>query len=70
MTKAIVVRSLGGPEVLKLEDVALDRFEVEDRPVAVGLTARDVERGAVATSLEEVARGERGEQRVERTGGG
>jgi NADPH2:quinone reductase len=45
MTKAIVIRSLGGPEVLKLEDVALAApgpGEVQIRQAAVGLNFIDV----------------------------
>ena len=45
MTKAIVIRSLGGPEVLKLEDVALDApgpGEVQIRQAAIGLNFIDV----------------------------
>ena len=45
MTKAIVVRSLGGPDVLKLEDVALDApgpGEVQIKQAAVGLNFIDV----------------------------
>ena len=45
MTKAIVVRSLGGPEVLKLEDVPLGApgpGEVHIRQAAVGLNFNDV----------------------------
>jgi len=45
MTKAIVIRSLGGPEVLKLEDVALEApgpGEVQIRQAAVGLNFIDV----------------------------
>lgn len=45
MTKAIVIRSLGGPEVLKLEDVPLGApgpGEVQIRQAAVGLNFIDV----------------------------
>ncbi|MGQ3280706.1 MAG: quinone oxidoreductase family protein, partial [Shinella sp.] len=45
MTKAIVIRSLGGPDVLKLEDVALDApgpGEVQIKQAAVGLNFIDV----------------------------
>ncbi|MCD1264587.1 quinone oxidoreductase [Shinella sumterensis] len=45
MTKAIVIRSLGGPEVLKLEDVVLEApgpGEVQIRQAAVGLNFIDV----------------------------
>lgn len=45
MTKAIVVRELGGPDVLKLEDVALEApgpGEVQIRQAAVGLNFIDV----------------------------
>jgi hypothetical protein len=45
MTKAIVIRTLGGPEVLKLEDVPLGPpgpGEVQIRQAAIGLNFIDV----------------------------